>query len=72
MLPLFMVLSWIFTVSMNVKDIVYEKEKWGERHRSNNIRNERRIYLDDWKRLWELWGSMIQFIGLLGLSCAQL
>ncbi|CAF4091856.1 unnamed protein product, partial [Adineta steineri] len=27
MLPLFMVLSWIFTVSMNVKDIVYEKEK---------------------------------------------
>jgi len=28
MLPLFMVLSWIFTVSMNVKDIVYEKEKF--------------------------------------------
>jgi len=27
MLPLFMVLSWIFTVSMNVKDIVHEKEK---------------------------------------------
>lgn len=27
MLPLFMVLSWIFTVSMNVKDIVYEKER---------------------------------------------
>ncbi|CAF2630332.1 unnamed protein product [Rotaria sp. Silwood2] len=27
MLPLFMVLSWIFTISMNVKDIVYEKEK---------------------------------------------
>lgn len=27
MLPLFMVLSWIFTVSMNVKDIVQEKEK---------------------------------------------
>ncbi|CAF3364219.1 unnamed protein product [Rotaria sp. Silwood2] len=27
MLPLFMVLSWIFTVSMTVKDIVYEKEK---------------------------------------------
>jgi hypothetical protein len=27
MLPLFMVLSWIFTVAMNVKDIVYEKEK---------------------------------------------
>ncbi|CAF3930645.1 unnamed protein product, partial [Didymodactylos carnosus] len=26
-LPLFMVLGWIFTVSMNVKDIVYEKEK---------------------------------------------
>jgi hypothetical protein len=28
MLPLFMVLSWIFTVSMNVKDIVHEKEKF--------------------------------------------
>jgi hypothetical protein len=28
MLPLFMVLSWIFTVSMNVKDIVHEKEKY--------------------------------------------
>jgi ATP-binding cassette subfamily A (ABC1) protein 1 len=27
LLPLFMVLSWIFTVSMNVKDIVHEKEK---------------------------------------------
>ncbi|CAF4578630.1 unnamed protein product [Rotaria socialis] len=27
MLPLLMVLSWIFTVSMNVKDIVQEKEK---------------------------------------------
>ncbi|CAF3347478.1 unnamed protein product [Rotaria sp. Silwood1] len=27
MLPLLMVLSWIFTVSMNVKDIVHEKEK---------------------------------------------
>jgi hypothetical protein len=27
LLPLFMVLSWIFTISMNVKDIVYEKEK---------------------------------------------
>ncbi|CAF0829832.1 unnamed protein product [Rotaria sordida] len=27
MLPLIMVLSWIFTVSMNVKDIVCEKEK---------------------------------------------
>lgn len=26
-LPLFMVLAWIFTVSMMVKDIVYEKEK---------------------------------------------
>ncbi len=26
-LPLFMVLAWIFTVSMIVKDIVYEKEK---------------------------------------------
>jgi ATP-binding cassette subfamily A (ABC1) protein 1 len=26
-LPLFMVLAWIFTVSMLVKDIVYEKEK---------------------------------------------
>lgn len=26
-LPLFMVLSWIYTVSMTVKDIVYEKEK---------------------------------------------
>ena len=26
-LPLFMVLSWIYTVSMLVKDIVYEKEK---------------------------------------------
>ncbi len=27
LLPLFMVLSWIFTISMNVKDIVREKEK---------------------------------------------
>lgn len=27
MLPLFMVLSWILTVSLNVKDIVQEKEK---------------------------------------------
>ncbi|CAF1095920.1 unnamed protein product [Adineta ricciae] len=27
MLPLLMVLSWIFTVSMNVKDIVHEKER---------------------------------------------
>ena len=26
-LPLFMVLAWIYTVSMMVKDIVYEKEK---------------------------------------------
>merc|ERR1712127_685797 len=25
--PLFMVLAWIYTVSMMVKDIVYEKEK---------------------------------------------
>jgi hypothetical protein len=26
-LPLFMVLAWIYTISMMVKDIVYEKEK---------------------------------------------
>jgi ATP-binding cassette subfamily A (ABC1) protein 1 len=26
-LPLFMVFAWIYTVSMTVKDIVYEKEK---------------------------------------------
>jgi hypothetical protein len=45
MLPLFMVLSWIFTVSMNVKDIVYEKEKYVKQNNQNNF--SFKFHLDD-------------------------
>ncbi|CAF0889943.1 unnamed protein product [Didymodactylos carnosus] len=57
MLPLFMVLGWIFTVSMNVKDIVHEKEK-----RLKEIMKIMGLYDTVHWFSWFIWCSFIMMI----------
>ncbi|CAF1005228.1 unnamed protein product, partial [Didymodactylos carnosus] len=57
LLPLFMVLGWIFTVSMNVKDIVYEKEK-----RLKEIMKIMGLYDTVHWLSWFIWCSFVMMI----------